>query len=129
MLINVNGILACLILGFVVGAISCSISKAGIMRPIRQSVGGKNEWFGKLISCAYCTSHWVAAIFVVIYRPTPIVLFQPVDLVVAIFLIVALASWIVFFIDWSVGFKEDPLIIPPQDNVGFKRKERNENQP
>lgn len=110
-----DGILVCLILSGAVASISCTISKSGVMRPIRYWVKEKNAWFGKLISCVYCTSHWISALFVIIYRPTPIRLIQPVDSIVAIFLIVTMASAFIYLIDWSIGFHPDPPSEPNQE--------------
>ena len=113
----IDGLLACLVLAGAVASISCTISKSGVMRSIRQWVKEKNEWFGKLISSVYCTSHWVAAIFVVIYRPTPLRLVQPIDSIVAIFLIITMASLLIHWIDWAIGFQPDPpLGINNQEN-------------
>jgi len=102
-----DGVWTCLILAGAVASISCTISKSGVMRPVRHWVREKNEWFGKLISCVYCTSHWVSTVLVVIYRPTPLRLIQPIDSIVAIFLVVTMASVMIYWIDWSIGFKSD----------------------
>ncbi|MFL5346934.1 MAG: hypothetical protein ACJ8AT_19295 [Hyalangium sp.] len=44
----------------VVMGISQTISKERIFAPIRERLGGKDTWFGYLLSCPYCVSHYVA---------------------------------------------------------------------
>jgi hypothetical protein len=105
-----DGLFVCLVLSGAVASISCTISKAGVMRPIRQWVREKNAWLGKLISCVYCTSHWISAVFVVIYRPTPLRLIQPIDSIVAVFLTVTRAAGMIYWIEWSIGFQPDPPV-------------------
>lgn len=44
----------------VVMGISQTIAKERICAPIRERLGGKDTWFGYLVSCPYCVSHYVA---------------------------------------------------------------------
>ena len=44
----------------VVMGISHTIAKERICEPLRRKLGGKETWFGYLVSCPYCTSHWIA---------------------------------------------------------------------
>jgi hypothetical protein len=44
----------------VVMGISQTIAKERICEPIRNRLGGKETWFGYLVSCPYCVSHYVA---------------------------------------------------------------------
>jgi hypothetical protein len=46
----------------VMGA-SHTIAKERLFEPLRQRVG-KDTWAGYLLSCPYCTSHWVALLVV-----------------------------------------------------------------
>lgn len=49
---------------FLVGAIvmgmSHTIAKERIFAPLRDRLGGKETWFGYLVSCPYCVSHYLA---------------------------------------------------------------------
>lgn len=49
---------------FVVGAIvmglSYTLSKEKIFEGLRERLGGKDTFFGYLVSCPYCNSHWIA---------------------------------------------------------------------
>ena len=44
----------------VVMGISHTIAKERICEPLRTKLGGKKTWLGYLVSCPYCTSHWIA---------------------------------------------------------------------
>lgn len=44
----------------VVMGISQTIAKERICAPIRERLGGMDTWFGYLMSCPYCVSHYVA---------------------------------------------------------------------
>ena len=44
----------------VVMGISHTIAKERICEPLRKKLGGKETWLGYLVSCPYCTSHWIA---------------------------------------------------------------------
>lgn len=48
----------------VVMGISYTISKEQIFAPLRRRCGGKETFFGYLVSCPYCLSHWVAFLMV-----------------------------------------------------------------
>lgn len=37
-----------------------TIAKERIFAPVRERLGGKETWFGYLVSCPYCASHWLA---------------------------------------------------------------------
>jgi hypothetical protein len=44
--------------------ISHTIARERIFAPLRERLGGKDTWFGYLVSCAYCVSHYVAFVLV-----------------------------------------------------------------
>ncbi len=44
----------------VVMGMAQTITKERIFEPIRTRCGGKETWFGYLISCPYCASHYLA---------------------------------------------------------------------
>src|SRR3954468_14773025 len=48
----------------VVMGLSHTIAKEKLFAPIRDRLGGKETWYGYLISCPYCASHWLAFILV-----------------------------------------------------------------
>lgn len=81
-------------LSLAVAAISMTIAKGKIFLPLRQWVEDRNEWLGNLVSCPYCTSHWVAVVVVALYQPKlTSFTFGIVDLIVSVFAIVTLSSF------------------------------------
>lgn len=37
-----------------------TVAKERIFEPLRERLGGKRTWWGYLLSCPYCASHWIA---------------------------------------------------------------------
>lgn len=56
----------------VVMGISQTIAKERICAPIRERLGGMDTWFGYLLSCPYCISHYVAFALVPLTGTYPI---------------------------------------------------------
>lgn len=94
------------VLALATTAISRTTSQGKIFAPAREWVSTRSEWLGKLVNCAYCTSHWVAIVFVVIYRPRLVSVWMPVDLVVTMFMIVALATLFNGALTWLAAISE-----------------------
>jgi hypothetical protein len=44
----------------VVMGVSQTIARERIFAPLRERLGGKDTWFGYLMSCPYCVSHYAA---------------------------------------------------------------------
>jgi uncharacterized membrane protein len=44
----------------VVMGVSQTVAKERIFAPVRERLGGKDTWFGYLVSCPYCVSHYAA---------------------------------------------------------------------
>ena len=53
-----------LIVSALVMGISHTIAKERLFQPLRERLGGKRTWFGYLVSCPYCGSHWIAFVLV-----------------------------------------------------------------
>ncbi len=49
-----------LALSTVVMCLSHTIARERIFLPLRNRLGGMDTWFGYLVSCPYCVSHWLA---------------------------------------------------------------------
>jgi hypothetical protein len=80
-------------LSLAVGAMSMTIAKARVFRPLRELITRRSEKLGELISCPYCTSHWVSFIFTAVYFPRILVTrFVVLDWFVAAMAVVALSS-------------------------------------
>ena len=56
----------------VVMGISQTIAKERICAPLRERLGGKETWWGYLVSCPYCVSHYVAIALVPLTGTYPI---------------------------------------------------------
>jgi hypothetical protein len=48
----------------VVMGLSHTIAREKLFAPLRDRLGGMETWFGYLVSCPYCASHWLAFILV-----------------------------------------------------------------
>lgn len=56
------------LMGAAVATASMTISKGKIFRPIRRGISEKT-FFGDLVRCPYCMSHWIALMAVMWSRP------------------------------------------------------------
>lgn len=89
-----NELMALVVLSLAIAAVSITITKTKVFRSFREWIDERSDWFGELVHCPYCTSHWVAFAAVAYYQPRPVesgVFF--VDLVVAAFAVICLTSW------------------------------------
>lgn len=87
-------IIVVLALALAVSAVSMTLTKAKVFKGLRAWTAERSSWFGGLLKCPYCTSHWLAAGAVAIYQPrivTSSVLLM--DLAVSAFAIIALAAF------------------------------------
>ena len=66
---NLEALTQAIVLGMVAGATSVTITKAKVFASLRTVIKARSEWAGTLVSCHYCTSHWVSFALVAIYRP------------------------------------------------------------
>lgn len=53
------------LLSLVTGSVAFTLSEAVLFKRLRE----RETWWGKVASCGYCLSHWVAFGLVAIYRP------------------------------------------------------------
>jgi uncharacterized membrane protein (DUF106 family) len=44
--------------------LSHTIAREKLFEPLRNACGGMSTWWGYLISCPYCASHWLAFVLV-----------------------------------------------------------------
>lgn len=69
MIYDIDRIEKAIYLSFITASISFTVTETKLFMPIREWVKRRNVFFGELISCGYCFSHWVAFALVAIYRP------------------------------------------------------------
>jgi hypothetical protein len=89
---NFEGLYQVAVLALATAAISVTTSKARVFASARRWIASRSDWFGDLVSCTYCTSHWVAIAFVAIYRPVIVHQWIVIDLIVSVFTTVALSA-------------------------------------
>lgn len=51
-------------MGVATGVASLTLTRARPLRPMRQWIQQRSQWWGELVSCPYCISHWVAFVLV-----------------------------------------------------------------
>lgn len=61
-----------ILLAAAVSAVSVTITMASIFDVPRERLKAKSEFWGKLFSCPYCLSHWLAVVGIIFFRPVPI---------------------------------------------------------
>jgi hypothetical protein len=62
-------VLQLLLISAAVGACSMTISKGKVFAQAREWLLERAPFLGELVSCPYCTSHWLALFVVVCYHP------------------------------------------------------------
>jgi len=102
-----NTLYMVLVLSLAVSAVSVTISKAGVFSWLRKWIASRNEWLGKLISCSYCMSHWIAIAVVCVYQPVLIKPYYILGLIVSIFVIVAVSAMVSGVIMYLNSFRGD----------------------
>lgn len=75
-------------LSLVVMGVSHTIARERLFGPLRRALGGHDTWWGYLVSCPYCVSHWVAFVLV------PLTGTYPIDVVPAWGPVSALLRWL-----------------------------------
>ena len=93
-----------IIASFAISACSLTLTRSAMMIPLRIWIRSKNSFFGAMIICHYCTSHWLAAMVVAISTPAVGGGFL-LDLVLAWLGLVgisALISGVIFFTSFSL---------------------------
>jgi len=73
----------------VVMGMAQTISKEQIFAPLRQRLGGKETFFGYLVSCPYCVSHYIA------FALVPLTGTYPIQVVVG--------GWVGWVLSWFLS--------------------------
>jgi hypothetical protein len=89
---GMNSFYEVMVIALATAAISLTISKGRIFIPLREWIASRNTWLGELVSCFYCTSHWVAIALVVIYQPVLLRKWLFLDLLVSVFVVVSVST-------------------------------------
>jgi hypothetical protein len=92
MMFHANDFIACVVIALTCSGIAMSFTQGSMFDPVRAWIMGQNKLLGDLFKCFFCLSHWLAFAAVAIYRPRPLQSMLLVDLIVAAFTIVTLAT-------------------------------------
>lgn len=58
-----------ILLSLVTASIAFTVSETAAFAGIRERLRVRDAWLGKLVSCGYCSGHWIAFGLVAVYRP------------------------------------------------------------
>ncbi|MEI6118430.1 MAG: DUF1360 domain-containing protein [bacterium] len=94
----IQALLECFMIALAGSAISMTITKATISKSLREKIKAKNKFFGELLSCPYCTSHWIHAILLILCQPLiltffPRMIIPGINYVIVWFALVSLSSY------------------------------------
>jgi Protein of unknown function (DUF1360) len=56
-------------IGITTGVISLTLAKSKLFSPMRNWIRYRSPWWGELVSCPYCASHWVGGLLVATQGP------------------------------------------------------------
>jgi hypothetical protein len=57
------------VIGIATGAISLFVTKSALLNSFHEWLEERSPFLEKLLSCPWCTSHWVGAFFLLVYQP------------------------------------------------------------
>lgn len=97
-----------LALALATASVTLTLTRASIFRPWRYWIARKSKWLGKLFSCPYCMSHWVALVFVLLSQQ-----FYWFEDIIAVFIVVTIAApfqWLTFTSIQGLGSGDDEQV-------------------
>lgn len=90
---QVNNLITIIILSAAISAFTSTMSLAGITVSMRDWLMGKNQFLGKLFSCPYCLSHYIALLIIIWYRPVVVMSSSIIiDSIISLFTLVAISA-------------------------------------
>jgi hypothetical protein len=91
-------------LAVAVAVMALVITRSKIALPLREWATRTSKWLGKLLTCPFCTSHWLAFGLVAVYRPRLVHSdIYVLDLFMTALVIVAIASIIAGWVFQSIA--------------------------
>jgi hypothetical protein len=97
-----------LFLGLAVSAISTTVSLSSLFSRFRRWANRRSSWFGRLVDCAYCSSHWIAFFAVAWYHPRVFEGWWLANWVVVTFAVIAVANVVTGVVRKLNYFERDP---------------------
>jgi hypothetical protein len=64
-----SSIIGMIVVAMAVATISMTLSKGKVFIGLREWIDNRSDFFGDLIHCPYCTSHWVAFFACLVFQP------------------------------------------------------------
>lgn len=95
------------VLALATSAISITVARGGVFSSQRKWLLKHHNWLGRLASCPYCMSHWVAGVLVAIYQPVVVAVWLPLDLIISLFIMVALSAVVTGIITRLIPFEAE----------------------
>jgi hypothetical protein len=91
-----NELFHVILIGVATGAISLFITKSALLNSFHTWLEKKSPFFEEMLSCPWCTSHWIGAFFLLVYQPWIInagnAFLAPVDWLVTWMVVVTVAA-------------------------------------
>lgn len=85
-----------ILIGIATGAISLFITKSALLNSFHTWLEKHSPFLEELLSCPWCTSHWVGAFFLLVYQPWLLnagsLFLLPVDCLVTLMAVVTVAA-------------------------------------
>lgn len=66
---NYQNLILLVLLAAPVACVSLTLTRSMLFKGFREWVGGRSDFFGELVRCPFCTSHWVAFVACAIFKP------------------------------------------------------------
>jgi hypothetical protein len=82
----------CAVIALACSGIAMSFTQGSMFDALRAWIMRQNKLLGDLAKCFFCLSHWLAFAAVAIYQPRPLQAHLLVDLIIAAFAIVTMAT-------------------------------------
>ena len=100
--------------------LSQTISRERIFAPLRERLGGKDTWFGYLVSCPWCVSHWLS------FGIVPLTGLYPVQVAFDLQPLTFLAEWFLSSILVTVvaGFMRVTFWLMDEEQGLVKRRQK-----
>ena len=108
-----------IVMALAVAATSYTIARAKIFAANRKWITRKSKWFGQLVNCPYCVSHWVAAALVIAIAWRPLDVLRGIDYFVGAMAIVCVSAFFLGVLNRAFPRKvipepePEPLCPPP----------------
>lgn len=81
-----------------VAAVTMTVTKAKVFKPLRRAMSKRSTWLGELFQCTYCMSHWISLVLWLLFRPVVVPGSVLQDGLLTVFSLVCLSSFFMWLI-------------------------------